>query len=304
MEREQAARRITELSQTIRHHDHLYYVLDRPEISDAEYDRLFTELSELEESFPELAATDSPTRRVGGEPLPQFPTLEHAAPMLSLDSSASEDSLRRFDERVKKAVGEAASYVVEPKLDGLSVELVYERGVFTRAATRGDGVRGEGVSANVRTIRAVPLRLADAGVTVPDLLSVRGEVVLHVEDFEAINEKLLAEDKEPFANPRNAAAGALRQLDPRITASRPLTLYLYDVLALEGTPWPESQWQVFEHLRGWGFRVHERSQRAASVDEILAYHGELEGERDPSLARSDVVRGASESRLKCGRRMR
>lgn len=281
MDRSGAEERIEELREEIRRHDHLYYVRDRPELSDAAYDQLFRELQDLEDRFPDLASEDSPTRRVGGEPLDAFPTVEHTAPMLSLDSSADEDALRRFDERVRKALGDDVVYTVEPKLDGLSLELVYEDGRFVRASTRGDGVRGEGVTENVRTISAVPLTLRTEDVPAPDLLAVRGEVVLHVKDFEALNESLLNVGKEPFANPRNAAAGSLRQLDPKITADRPLTIYLYDVLTLEGAvdP-PETQWGVFDRLRAWGLKVDDRARRVTSVDEILEYHGELEAQRD------------------------
>ncbi len=281
MEREEAQERIGELTKEIRRHDHLYYVLDRPEISDAEYDRLFRELQRLEEEFPGLASPDSPTQRVGGEPLDAFSTVEHTAPMLSLDSSADEDALRRFDQRVRKAVGDDVAYTVEPKLDGLSLELVYEKGRFTRAATRGDGVRGEGVTENVRTIPAVPLALRTEDVPAPESLAVRGEVVLPVEAFEKLNESLLNAGKEPFANPRNAAAGALRQLDSKITAERPLTVYLYDILSLDGaTDPPETQWQVFDRLRDWGLKVDGRAHRLSTMDEVLEYHADLEAQRD------------------------
>ncbi|HEX2254202.1 MAG TPA: NAD-dependent DNA ligase LigA [Thermoanaerobaculia bacterium] len=306
MEREAAAERIHVLRQQIRHHDYLYYVRDAPEIADAEYDRLFRELVALEEEHPELVSPDSPTQRVGGEPLDAFPTLEHAAPMLSLDSSEDPAALRRFDERLRKALDDhAVAYVVEPKLDGASVELVYEHGVLVRAATRGDGRRGEGVTENVRTIQAVPLRLREpqadgaksggkkrggakgvstkGGAAVPRFVAVRGEVVMNVEDFERLNQRLVEEGREPFANPRNAAAGALRQLDPQITAARRLDVAVYDILAADwtgGGPPPASQWQVLETLRAWGLRVNRLPRRVETVDEILAYHAELEARRD------------------------
>jgi DNA ligase (NAD+) len=285
-DRDSAAARITELTDEIRRHDHLYYVLDRPSLSDAQYDRLFHELVDLETAHPELARPDSPTRRVGGEPLSAFPTVEHTAPMLSLDSHATRDALERFDERLARALGEPPVYVAEPKLDGLSVELVYVDGRFDRAATRGDGRRGEGVTENVRTIPAVPLALhrsPEHGDRIPSLLAVRGEVVLPVKDFEKLNESLLQHDREPFANPRNAAAGALRQLDPKITASRPLTVYVYDLLTLEGAPETlrlRTQEDVSRALRDWGFKVDDAVARVASVDEVLAYHADLEARRD------------------------
>jgi DNA ligase (NAD+) len=274
----QAAKRAAKLRGEIARHDHLYYVLDRPAIADAEYDRLFGELRDLEERFPRLRSAESPTQRVAGQPLDKFPTVEHTAPMLSLDSGASEEALRRFDERVRKAVPAGRlSYVVEPKLDGLSVELVYEKGALARASTRGDGLRGEGITENVRTIPAVPLRLR--GRDVPRFLAVRGEIIMRVDAFDKLNERLLAEGKEPFANPRNAAAGSLRQLDPRITAARPLDVYCYDVLAAQGLA-VRTQWEVFAALRELGLRVSPLVQRASSVEEALAYHRDLEAKRD------------------------
>ncbi|MDY7094878.1 MAG: NAD-dependent DNA ligase LigA [Acidobacteriota bacterium] len=282
MDRADAARRVEELRQKIRHHDYRYYVLDDPELSDAEYDKLFHQLEELEEEFPDLVTEDSPTRRVAGQPLDSFPTVEHLAPMLSLSSSQEESVLRRFDERLRKALDEPPSYVVDPKFDGLSVELVYEDGVLARASTRGDGARGEGITANVRTIASVPLKLRGEERPVPPRLAVRGEILITVAGFEKLNEKLLAEGKEPFANPRNAAAGSVRQLDPQLAASRPLELFAYDILA----PEPEelagidSQQQVLQALSQWGLRVSDRSQAAASVDEILDYHRDIEAARD------------------------
>ncbi|MGH9361433.1 MAG: NAD-dependent DNA ligase LigA [Thermoanaerobaculia bacterium] len=280
-ERRRAEARIHELATAIRHHDYLYYVQDNPEVSDEEYDRLFRELCDLEERFPDLVAPDSPTQRVAGHPVASFPTIEHAAPMLSLESDQSEAALRRFDERVRKGLGPEAevAYTLEPKLDGASIELVYRDGRLHQASTRGDGRVGEGVTENVRTIPAVPLRLRDGSRPAPPFLAVRGEVIMRVGDFEKLNQRLLAEGREPFANPRNAAAGALRQLDPQITASRPLDLYAYDVLLADGFP-STSQQEVLAALHDWGFRVNELNGRAAKADEIVAYHAELERRRD------------------------
>ena len=281
MNKKQAAKRVAELREAIRRHDFLYYVRDSPEVSDEAYDQLFRELSRLEEEHPHLLTEESPTQRVAGEPLPAFEAVEHAAPMLSLDSDADPAALRRFDERLRKAAGEGrrVEYVAEPKLDGASVELVYERGLLTRAATRGDGRRGEGILANVKTIVAVPLRLRADEMPVPDLLSVRGEVIMQLEAFEQLNERLMEAGKEPFANPRNAAAGALRQLDPRITSSRPLDIYVYDILAAEGVEL-ETQWEVLETLRKWGLRVNDLPRLLTSVDELLEYHADLMARRD------------------------
>jgi DNA ligase (NAD+) len=281
MNRTQAEERIGRLRQEIRHHDYLYYVKDAPEVSDEEYDRLYRELVALEEQHPDLVTPDSPTQRVAGAPLESFVTVEHAAPMLSLDSHQDPDALRRFDERVRKGLGPGSrvDYVLEPKLDGLSVELIYRDGVFFQASTRGDGRRGEAITENVRTIASVPLRLRESERLAPAFLSIRGEIILHTADFEKINERLLAEEKEPFANPRNAAAGTVRQLDPRITASRPLFLYAYDVIASDGFR-AETHWEVLQALRDWGLRVNERTRRGAGVEDVLAYHAGLEAERD------------------------
>lgn len=272
-------RRARELRRALRHHSYLYYVRNQPEISDERFDELFRELKALEESHPELVTPDSPTQRVGAEPLDAFETIEHTASMLSLDSSADVEPLERFDERMRKALGEDIAYVVEPKLDGASIELVYEDGRLSRAVTRGDGVRGEGVTENVRTIHSVPLRLRGADREVPALLALRAEVIMRVGDFEALNARLLESDRAPFANPRNAAAGSLRQLDPRITAARPLDIYVFDILAIAGRP-PPTQRATLEALREWGLPVNERCRPAAGVEEILAFHGEIEEVRD------------------------
>ncbi len=289
MMRDQAAERIADLRSQIRHHDHLYYVQDTPEISDEAYDALFHELRDLEETFPDLVSPDSPTQRVAGRPLDQFPTVEHLAPLLSLDSSPDEAQLRRFDERVRKAIEDElpVAYVLEPKLDGASVELVYEGGRLARGSTRGDGRRGEGVTENLRTVPAVPLALRTAERPAPVSLAVRGELVMPIDGFEKLNEGLLAEGKEPYANPRNSAAGSLRQLDPEITAGRPLDLYAYDILAIDwGGEEPgggaiASQHDVLDALGAWGFKVNPLIRRGVTaVDEIVAYHADLMERRD------------------------
>jgi len=280
MNEDHARERIHELRELIRYNDWLYYVKDAPEISDAEYDRAFKELQTLEEAFPAYASPDSPTQRVGGQPAERFPTVEHLAPMLSLDSDAAAEAVARFDERLRKVLpDERISYVAEPKLDGLSVELVYEEGVLVRASTRGDGRRGEGITENVKTIRSVPLKLRADGVPVPETLAIRGEIVLQVDGFEALNERLMAEGKEPFANPRNAAAGSLRQLDPAISASRPLEAYAYDVLFASSQP-ARTQWETLELLRTWGFRVSNQIERATTLAQLAAYHASIMEQRD------------------------
>jgi DNA ligase (NAD+) len=279
MDRPKAERRIRELRAEIRHHDYLYYVKDAPEISDETYDRLFRELKSLEERFPDLRTDDSPTQRVAGFVLDRFPAVTHAAPMLSLDSSQEEAALRRFDARLRKAVDGAVSYVLEPKLDGASVELVYESGILVRASTRGDGHVGEGITENIRTIRAAPLRLREDRRSAPGFLAVRGEVIMRVQAFEQLNERLLEDGREPFANPRNAAAGSLRQLDPQVTAQRPLDLFAYDVLDASGAM-PGTQWEVLQALGQWGFPVNDLVERMQDVEEVLAYHMRLSEQRD------------------------
>jgi len=276
---EQAEKRARELGEQLRRHEFLYHVQDSPEISDEAYDKLFRELVGLEESFPVLRTADSPTQRVGGAVLDSLQSVAHAAPMLSLDSDVAMEALERFDARVRKAVEEPVHYVVEPKFDGASVELVFEAGVLVRAATRGDGVRGEGVTENVRTISSVPLRLRTEVRPAPALLSLRGEVLMHIEEFERLNAELLAAGREPYANPRNAAAGALRQLDSRLTAARPLDIYVYDLLWAEPMEFA-SQWQLRQAFQDWGLRVNERAQRVASVAEMVDYHRLLEADRD------------------------
>lgn len=280
MDRQAAEKKVRALRDLIRKHDYLYYVLDSPEITDEEYDRLFKELRELEERYPELVTPDSPTQRVGGAPLDRFPEVVHAAPMLSLDSDSEEAALRRFDERLRKALGKVqVAYVVEPKMDGASVELVYENGLLVRASTRGDGIRGEGVTENVRTIPTVPLRLREEERKAPHFLAVRGEVLMHVDAFHDLNRRLAEAGEKTFANPRNAAAGSLRQLDHRITASRPLDVFFYDILAGEAED-VKTQWEVLTALRAWGLRVNELCRRVVSVTEALEYHRSLAARRD------------------------
>jgi len=280
MNKAQACERIESLHTEIQGHDRLYYGEDRPRISDALYDQLFAELKTLESEFPELVTPDSPTQRVAGVPLDRFETVEHEAPMLSLESDQDPEALRRFDERVRKVLGEGRTplFLVEPKLDGLSIELVYEDGYFVRASTRGDGYQGEDVTANVRTIRTVPLRLRDAEHAVPRRLAVRGEVIIRSRAFAALNERLMNEGKEPFANPRNSAAGSLRQLDPALAASRPLEVFVYDTLAVTGASFT-TQTEVRQRLAAWGLRVSDRVERATGVDDILAYFTAIEAER-------------------------
>ncbi|MBT8395574.1 MAG: NAD-dependent DNA ligase LigA [Gemmatimonadetes bacterium] len=267
------------LRRTLQRHNYLYYVEAQPEISDGEYDTLFRRLQALEGTYPELVTPDSPTQRVGAEPRDDLPTIPHTAPMLSLDSTKEEEDLVRFDERVRKAVGDPVRYLVEPKLDGASVELVYEEGVLVRAVTRGNGQEGEGVTENVRTISSVPLRLRDEVRSAPQFLAIRGEVLMYLSAFRALNERLVEEGSDPFANPRNASAGALRQLDPRITAQRPLDLLAFDILSVVGVEFNEDR-EVVEALRDWGLKVPERVALLDDVDAILDYHHAIFSDRD------------------------
>ena len=283
-----------DLAERIRCHDHRYYVLDDPEIEDSEYDRLFRALLTLEERHPSLATPDSPTQRVGGTVSDAFSEVEHVAPLLSLDSIQEEAELRDFCKRMERELGrESVEYSLEPKYDGLSVELVYDQGVFSRGSTRGNGRTGEDITVNLRTIGSLPLRLAGPGV--PERLAVRGEAVFPIADFERMNRELAAEGREPFKNPRNAAAGALRQLDSSMARSRPLSLYGYDILLWESdtSEAPETQAGVLDTLSRLGFRVAPRrsigggggdraawSSRGASADDILAYHRALVHVRD------------------------
>ena len=279
LDRPEAEELAQDLREEIRRHDRLYYVEADPEISDAAYDRLFDRLQEIEEAFPDLRTPDSPTQRVGAEPRDDLPTVEHTAPMLSLDSTKEPEEVHRFDERVRKALGDDVRYLLEPKLDGASVELVYEEGVLSRAVTRGDGQRGERVTENVRTIPSAPLRLREDEREPPPLLAVRGEVLMYLSAFERLNQELVEEGGDPFANPRNAAAGSLRQLDSRITAERPLDFLAFDILSIEGTSFDRDSEGV-EALEAWGFQVPERITLAGSVDEILEYHESFRRDRE------------------------
>ncbi|NCA87410.1 MAG: NAD-dependent DNA ligase LigA [Gammaproteobacteria bacterium] len=273
--------RAEELRRLIHYHDYRYYVLDDPEIPDAEYDRLLRELQALEAAHPDLITPDSPTQRVGGHPLDSFASVEHRVPMLSLDNAMNEEAMRDFDRRMRKELGqERVRFVAEPKLDGLAIGLTYEAGVLTQAATRGDGQFGEDVTAQVRTIKAVPLRLR--GVGWPQLLEVRGEVFLPKAGFAAINDRARREGGKVFANPRNAAAGSLRQLDPRITAQRPLTLFCYGFGAVAGGDLAATQSESMRRLRDWGLPISPELRVLDGVEACIAYHHSL-GERREAL---------------------
>ena len=296
-----AADRIADLRQQIRYHEERYYVLSDPEIADAEFDALMRELEALEREHPDLVTPDSPTQRVGGRAAAAFATVEHAEPMLSLDNAYSEEELRAFDERVRRGLGDARApadaveYVAELKIDGLSMALTYADGLLVRGATRGDGVRGEEVTANVRTIRAIPLRLKNA---MSGRIEVRGEVYLPRKSFEQIN-KQREEDGEPlFQNPRNAAAGTMRNLDPSLVAKRGLSAFVYQLVVGQTSPGPSvdrdvertvsgppgepdkdrltdagpaSHARTLEQLRAWGLPVERHWRRCTGIEELVAF---------------------------------
>jgi DNA ligase (NAD+) len=279
MTRADAAQRITELREQIHHHDYVYYVENRSEITDAEYDALMRELKTLEAEFPDLVSADSPTQRVAGVAVEAFQPVEHRVAMLSLDNAVSADDLREFEARLTRAQpGQRPAYVCEPKIDGLGVALLYARGRFVRGATRGDGRVGEDVSANLRTIRSLPMRLRGA-LAEADEVEVRGEVYMPRAEFAQLNARLEAAGEATFANPRNAAAGAVRQKDPGISAQRPLEAFLYHVSWSPGVGFT-SHWEALEALRAAGLRTNPKSQRAESIDEVIQVCARLEAERD------------------------
>jgi DNA ligase (NAD+) len=280
MNRAAAQERIGQLTREIQEHDLRYFVHDRPTISDADYDRLMRELRDLEEQHPDLRLPDSPTQRVGGGLREGFRKVPHVVPMMSLDSLMERDEVEEFDARVRRGLEvEQVRYRVEPKYDGLSIELVYEDGVLVRGSTRGNGEIGEEVTENLRTIRAIPLRLSGAPREVRGVVSVRGEAIMLLPEFEALNQRLVEQNEEPFANPRNAAAGTIRQLDPKITASRRLDFFAYDV---KGEPEErlKTQTDTLELLSSWGFHLDPSARAVEGIDEAIDYHAELAERRD------------------------
>ncbi len=274
-----AAARAEQLRVQIRRHDYRYYVLDDPEVPDAEYDRLMSELMALEQHHPELVSADSPTRRVAGKASGRFAAVRHQLPMLSLDNAFDEHAVREFDRRVRQRLDcETLAYAAEPKLDGLAVSLVYEQGILVRGSTRGDGRVGEDVTANVRTVRSIPLRLLGTGW--PALLEVRGEVFIPRAGFESLNQSARQRGEKTFANPRNAAAGSLRQLDPAVTAARPLDIFCYAAGQVHGGALPEHHSQIIDQFADWGLRVCPQRQVVEGVDGCLRYYREVGGRRD------------------------
>lgn len=277
MNRAEAQRRIAELRREIERHNYLYYVEAKPEISDREYDRLYRELVDLEAAFPDLITPDSPTQRVGGQPLKEFKPVRHTIPMLSLDNTYSYPELRDFDLRVRKLVpGEKISYVLEPKVDGVSISVRYENGVLILGATRGDGATGDDITANIKTIRAIPLKLiAPRHTALPRVLEVRGEAYMPRAAFAKLNERRIAAGEEPFANPRNATAGSLKQLDPKVVAQRPLAAVFYGIGEAQGISF-ETQADLLEALAGFGLPTPHRWWVCENIDEVIARAEELQ----------------------------
>lgn len=287
------AQRAAALRRTIQYHAHRYYALDRPEISDAEYDALIHELRALETQHPELATSDSPTQRVGAEPLPEFQRVEHPVPMTSLADAFDADQVREWLGRARRLLGEDAAlqFVAEPKIDGLAVALTYEHGVLARGATRGDGRVGEDITPNVRTIRNVPLRIPvspEAGLDAPARIEVRGEIYIPRDLFEQLNAARVAEGMEPFANPRNASAGSVRQLDSRITAQRPLRLYAYSIGYVEGHE-IATQWEALAYLRTLGLAVNPDIRLFHDLEQVIEYCSDWMDRRDSLNYEADGV---------------
>ena len=290
LSKKEAALKIEELSRELERHNYLYYVKNSPEISDYEFDTLLNELKELEAQYPELTRSDSPTQRVGSTVAEGFKPLTHAVPMMSIDNISDIEGALDFDKRVKKLLGldnDVIDYVAEPKFDGVSASLTYERGLFTRGATRGNGTVGEDVTANLKTIRTIPLRLR-GGRGVPELIEIRGEVLYPLESFKALNKELADQGEPLFANPRNAASGAIRQLDSAVTAKRPLEFYSWGIGAVEGYE-INTEWKIVESLRAWGFKVEDRIMLCAGIEECISYQKEIESARDALPYEADGI---------------
>ncbi len=272
---QKALNRIEALRDLIRTHDYSYYVLDQPTVTDFEYDKLYAELLELEKKHPEFVTKDSPTQRIGAEPLPFFSKIQHRLPMLSLQNSYSIDEIREFDDRVKRFLqtNEKVEYFCEPKFDGLAIELIYEHGHLVRALTRGDGETGEDVTQNIRTIRAIPLKLANEARSLP-LLEIRGEVLMFKDDFRVLNENQQDAGLPTFANPRNAAAGSVRQLDPKITASRPLRMYCYTFGAIQNYRF-HKQSEFIKQIAGWGLPVSPLHRICSSAEGAVDFYNDV-----------------------------
>ena len=272
---------IKSLRERINDHNYQYYVLDNPIISDSEYDKLFKELESLEKQNPDFIIPESPTQRIGAKPIESFGTVTHRVTMMSLANAMSSDELNAFDERIKKKLNasENIEYVVEPKLDGLAVELIYENGIFVNGSTRGDGNTGEDITSNLKTINAIPLILRNDIISIPDLLEVRGEVFIRKEDFEILNSKRLQSDQQPFANARNAAAGSLRQLDPNVTSKRSLSIYCYQAGVIDEINL-NTHSEFLQCLKNWGLPVNPEVKIVKGIKKAIDFHKKLETKRN------------------------
>ena len=272
---------IQSLRKQINDHNYQYYILDNPIISDGEYDKLLKELESIENKYPEYIIPESPTQRIGAQPNDSFGTVTHRITMMSLANAMSEDELTAFDTRIKKGldISQEIEYVIEPKLDGLAVELIYENGKFVNGSTRGDGNTGEDITSNLKTINSIPLILRDDISPLPDLVEVRGEVFIRKSDFEILNNQRSKEDNQPFANARNAAAGSLRQLDPKITATRSLSIYCYQAGVIDGIDL-NTHSEFLEQLKGWGLPVNPEIQIVKGIKKAIQYHKKLENIRN------------------------
>ena len=273
--------KIKSLRKQINDHNYQYYVLDNPIISDSEYDKLLNELESIEKEYPEFIVPESPTQRIGATPIESFGTITHRITMMSLANAMNENELKAFDDRLKKRLNKSddIEYVVEPKLDGLAVELVYENGKFINGSTRGDGNTGEDITTNLKTIKGIPLVLRDETTTLPNLLEIRGEVFIRKEDFKLLNDNRIKSGKQLFANARNAAAGSLRQLDPKITAKRSLSIYCYQAGVVDGIDFT-THVEFLDHLKQWGLPVNPKATKVKGIKKAIQIHKNLESERN------------------------
>jgi len=278
MSEKEAEEEVKQLREAIGHHDYQYYIKNKPLISDSKYDKLFRRLQELEETYPELQSDVSPTRKIGAPPVDELRKRKHADTMLSLDSSDEEKDVKAFLRRMKKEAGDDVSYVAEPKFDGLSVEIVYEDGTFSYGATRGDGVTGEDVSENVKTIRSLPLQLRQ-NHHIPEMLSVRGEILLGKENFQKLNRQRIEKGEDPFSNARNAAAGMIRQLDSKKVADKPLEIFFYEIISATRDGF-ESHMEMLEQLPEWGLRTYPEYTECHTFDDIAGIYGKLNEKRE------------------------
>ncbi len=276
---DEAKKQVEELREALEYHNYRYYIKNDPVVSDKDYDVLFKRLQDMENEFPDLQSPGSPTKKVGSEPVEEFKKVQHSAPMLSLNSALEESEIQNFDNFIKRQTdGKKIEYVIEPKFDGLSVEIVYENGHFKYGATRGNGEEGEDISENLKTIGSIPMHLRNKE-SIPEFIAVRGEVLMSKGGFQKLNKNRVEREKEPFANPRNAAAGVVRQLDSRNVADKPLDIFFYEIIKCEGNGF-KSHWSALKKFPEWGLKVNELNQKTHSYEEIQQYKEKLSRERE------------------------